>query len=96
MIGLGGGGVWGLADGIRNREVVGSARLRATTILNGITRRGPFLANTTAVLGKLCTVYSVIVVSLVAIHHRLQIFDSCCANIKFKYSSCISAYHNIV
>ena len=84
MIGLGGGGVWGLADGIRNREVVGSARLRATTILNGITRRGPFLANTTAVLGKLCTAYSVIVVSLVAIqkfNHRLQIFDSCCANI---------------
>ena len=52
MVGLGVGGVWGLADGIRNREVVGSSRLRATTIINGITRRGPFLANTSAVLGE--------------------------------------------
>ena len=57
MIGLGVGGVWGLADGIRNREVVGSSRLRATTIINGITRRGPFLANTSAVLGEWCSEY---------------------------------------
>ena len=53
MVGLGMGGVWGLVDGLRSREVVGSRRLRATTILNGLTRRGPFLANTTAVVGQL-------------------------------------------
>ena len=52
MIGLGCGGTWGLWDGIRNREVVGSTRLRATSILNGLTRRGPFLANTCAVIGR--------------------------------------------
>ena len=54
MVGLGMGGVWGLSDGIRSREMVGaSTRLRATTILNGLTRRGPFLANTSAVIGGL-------------------------------------------
>ena len=54
MIGLGMGGVWGLSDGIRSREMMGtSTRLRATAILNGLTRRGPFLANTSAVIGGL-------------------------------------------
>ena len=53
MIGLGMGGVWGVLDGITSREMVGSTRLRATTILNGLTRRGPFLANTSAVVGEL-------------------------------------------
>ena len=53
MTGLAMGGVWGLWDGINSRELAaGSSRLRATAIINGLTRRGPFLGNTTAVLGE--------------------------------------------
>ena len=46
------GGSWGLWDGARNPEGV-TARLRANSLLNGLTRRGPYMANTFAVLGKL-------------------------------------------
>ena len=49
--GLAIGGVWGLAEGLRRPE--GSTiRLRLNSVLNGCTRRGPFLANTGAVLGR--------------------------------------------
>ena len=67
MVGLGVGGVWGLADGIRNREVVGSSRLRATTIINGITRRGPFLANTSAVLGEWNIHHDILIIIIIII-----------------------------
>jgi hypothetical protein len=50
MIGLGVGGVWGLHEGIRNPESI-TRRMRANSVLNGLTRRGPFMANTLAVLG---------------------------------------------
>ena len=45
------GGVWGLYEGIKNPEGR-TARLRMNSILNGCTRRGPFLGNTLAVLGE--------------------------------------------
>lgn len=44
------GGVWGLAEGLRRPEGK-TLRLRLNSVLNGCTRRGPFLANTAAVLG---------------------------------------------
>lgn len=52
MVGLGVGGVWGLFEGFRNLEGT-TYRMRANSILNGLTRRGPFMANTLAVVSKL-------------------------------------------
>ena len=49
--GLAVGGVWGFSEGVRRVEGT-SARLRMTTVVNGITRRGPFMANNLAVLGN--------------------------------------------
>lgn len=49
MIGLGCGSVWGFHEGLRNPEGT-TARMRANSVLNGLTRRGPFMANTLAVV----------------------------------------------
>ena len=46
------GGVWGIGEGIQ-RGVGLSPRLKATAIVNGMTRRGPFLSNNFAVLGNM-------------------------------------------
>ena len=53
--GLAVGGVWGIGEGVQ-RGVGLSNRLKATAIVNGITRRGPFLGNNLAILGE-CTLY---------------------------------------
>lgn len=45
------GGTWGLWEGLRRPEG-STAKLRLNSVLNGCTRRGPFLGNTGAVLGK--------------------------------------------
>ena len=45
------GGVWGAAEGLKHTEGR-TYRLRMNSILNGCTRRGPFLGNNLAVLGK--------------------------------------------
>ena len=50
LAGLTVGGVWGVGEGVQRGAGL-SARLRATAIVNGMTRRGPFLANNFAVLG---------------------------------------------
>ena len=50
-IGLVVGGVWGLGEGV-NRVEGTSTRLRMTTVVNGVTRRGPLMANNLAVLGQ--------------------------------------------
>jgi import inner membrane translocase subunit TIM23 len=49
LTGLVGGGTWGLWEGLRRPEGR-TTRLRLNSILNACTRRGPFLANTCAVL----------------------------------------------
>jgi len=49
LTGLTVGGVWGLWEGVRTPEGR-TFRLRMNSILNGCTRRGPFLGNTLAVL----------------------------------------------
>ena len=46
------GGVWGVGEGIQRGAGL-SSRLRTTGIVNGVTRRGPFMANNLAVLGEL-------------------------------------------
>ena len=45
------GGVWGLWEGVKTPEGR-TVRLRMNSVLNGCTRRGPFLGNTLAVLGE--------------------------------------------
>lgn len=49
LAGLTTGGAWGLLEGLRHKEAV-SARLRLTTVLNAVTKRGPFLGNRMGVL----------------------------------------------
>jgi len=56
LAGLTFGGMWGLAEGIRNPD--GSTlKLRVNSVLNGCTRRGPFLANSLGVVALMygCT-----------------------------------------
>lgn len=52
LTGTAAGGVWGVWDGVRSAEGT-SMRLRANSLLNGLTRRGPYLGNTFAVLALL-------------------------------------------
>ena len=61
------GGVWGVGEGIQRGAGL-SSRLRATGIVNGVTRRGPFMANNLAVLGELS--FSVRVVECVGKTHN--------------------------
>eukprot|EP00731_Ephydatia_muelleri_P003826 Em0002g2a len=49
LAGMALGGVWGLAEGLKHSEAR-TYRLRMNSILNGCTRRGPFLGNNLAVL----------------------------------------------
>ena len=57
LTGLGIGGAWGLAEGIKAPLLVQSHKFRWNAILNGITRRGPFVGNQLGVLA----VYSVFI-----------------------------------
>lgn len=50
MLGLGLGGTYGLAEGLRKAPVDASFKLRLNGILNAVTRRGPFLGNSAGVL----------------------------------------------
>ncbi len=51
LTGVAVGGVWGIYDGLRSAEGT-SLRLRGNSLLNGLTRRGPYMGNTFAVLGE--------------------------------------------
>ncbi|CAN6604144.1 mitochondrial import inner membrane translocase subunit Tim23p [Trichomonascus vanleenenianus] len=50
LTGLGMGGAYGLAEGLRKTQDSASARLRLNGVLNAVTRRGPFLGNSAGVL----------------------------------------------
>ncbi|BFZ55449.1 Mitochondrial import inner membrane translocase subunit tim23 [Savitreella phatthalungensis] len=50
---LGLGGAYGLVEGLRNSRPNDSFRLRLNTVLNSVTRRGPFLGNNGAVVAVL-------------------------------------------
>lgn len=56
MAGLAIGGVWGLAEGLRSPDGH-TFKLRLNSVLNGCTRRGPFLGNSLGVVALLygCT-----------------------------------------
>ncbi|XP_002158574.3 mitochondrial import inner membrane translocase subunit Tim23 isoform X1 [Hydra vulgaris] len=49
MAGIFSGGVWGVMEGLRNPEGK-TFKLRLNSLLNGCTRRGPFLGNNLAVV----------------------------------------------
>lgn len=44
------GGVWGLMEGLHGHSP--NFKLRLNTILNSVTRRGPFIGNSCGILGK--------------------------------------------
>ncbi|CAB53081.1 Mitochondrial import inner membrane translocase subunit tim23 [Schizosaccharomyces pombe] len=55
LSGLAIGGLWGLNEGMKKTKDITSTRLRLNGILNGVTRRGPFVGNS---LGVLALVYN--------------------------------------
>ncbi|ODV59152.1 protein transporter TIM23 [Ascoidea rubescens DSM 1968] len=50
LIGLGLGGAYGFGEGIKNIPANAPGKLRLNTILNHVTKRGPFLGNSAGVL----------------------------------------------
>lgn len=44
------GGAWGLAEGLQRLPVSAPPKLRLNSVLNGVTRRGPFLGNSAGVI----------------------------------------------
>lgn len=50
LLGLGLGGAYGFQEGLRNVPANATPKLRLNTILNHITKRGPFLGNSAGVL----------------------------------------------
>eukprot|EP01134_Creolimax_fragrantissima_P006007 CFRG6007T1 len=49
------GSAWGVVEGLRNADAV-TSRLRVNSVLNSITRRGPFMGNFAAVLALMYTI----------------------------------------
>jgi import inner membrane translocase subunit TIM23 len=47
---LGVGGVWGMAEGLRKLPPTAPPKLRLNSVLNSMTRRGPFLGNSAGVV----------------------------------------------
>lgn len=50
LMGLGVGGAYGFQEGLRNIPEGAPAKLRLNTVLNHVTKRGPFLGNSAGVL----------------------------------------------
>lgn len=50
LLGLGMGGAYGMQEGLKNLPQNSSPRLKLNTVLNHITKRGPFLGNSAGVL----------------------------------------------
>jgi mitochondrial import inner membrane translocase subunit TIM23 len=44
------GGIWGMSEGLKKELPVNSGKLRLNTVLNSVTRRGPFLGNSAGVI----------------------------------------------
>lgn len=50
LLGLGVGGLYGAQEGLNNMPANATAKLRLNTVLNHVTKRGPFLGNSSGVL----------------------------------------------
>lgn len=44
------GGIWGLSEGLRRTPVTAPPKIRLNSVLNAVTRRGPFLGNSAGVV----------------------------------------------
>jgi len=63
LSGISVGGTWGLYEGLRNPDGK-TSKLRINSVLNGMTRRGPFVANSVAVLALMYTCIDEIVIKV--------------------------------
>lgn len=50
--GLGLGGLWGLREGMNKKLAAPVTRLRVNAILNSLTKRGSFIANSGGIIGR--------------------------------------------
>lgn len=50
LVALSMGGAWGLAEGLRKTPMDAPPRIKLNSVLNAVTRRGPFLGNSAGVL----------------------------------------------
>lgn len=55
LLGLSTGGLWGLSEGLRKTPPTAPPKIKLNTVLNHITRRGPFLGNNAGVLALVYT-----------------------------------------
>lgn len=76
LLGLGIGGAYGMQEGLRNLPPNSSSRLKLNTVLNHITKRGPFLGNSA---GVLALTYNLIDSSLDAIREKHDDLNSIAA-----------------
>ncbi|EDK36710.1 hypothetical protein PGUG_00808 [Meyerozyma guilliermondii ATCC 6260] len=67
LLGLGIGGAYGMQEGLRNLPPQATPRLQLNTVLNHITKRGPFLGNSA---GVLALTYNLIDSSLDALREK--------------------------
>ncbi|KAJ1915255.1 Mitochondrial import inner membrane translocase subunit tim23 [Mycoemilia scoparia] len=51
LTGLTTGGLWGFIEGLKNPNVSKNFNIRLNTLLNSITRRGPFVGNSCGIIG---------------------------------------------
>lgn len=57
LLGLGVGGTYGLLEGLSSLPANSSAKLKLNTVLNHITKRGPFLGNSAGVLALIYNIF---------------------------------------
>lgn len=50
LVALATGGAWGLAEGLRKTPATAAPKIRLNSVLNSVTRRGPFLGNSAGVV----------------------------------------------
>lgn len=50
MVALGTGGAWGMVEGLRRTAPNAPPKIKLNSVLNAVTRRGPFLGNSAGVV----------------------------------------------
>lgn len=76
LIGLGIGGAYGIQEGFKNLPANAPPRLQLNTVLNHVTKRGPFLGN---LAGVLALIYNMIDSSLDAVRGKHDDLNSVAA-----------------
>ncbi|KAF8004337.1 import inner membrane translocase subunit TIM23 [Metschnikowia aff. pulcherrima] len=57
LLGLGVGGAYGMQEGLSNLPANSTAKLKLNTVLNHITKRGPFMGNSCGVLALIYNIF---------------------------------------